>query len=128
MKETNQLSKSLEDYLEQIHLLEQEGKSVRVTDIAAALQISKPSVNRAINTLKEDGYLTHEHYGTIALTDDGKRAAAAVLENHKLLKRFLVEFLGVEEQIAEEEACLMEHAISGDTGRRLKEFMNNELK
>ena len=125
MKETNQLSRSLEDYLEQIYLLEREGKAVRVTDIAAALQISKPSVNRAINTLKEEGYLSHEHYGTITLTQEGVQAAEGVFEHHKLLKRFLVDFLGVDGITAEQEACLMEHAISKDTGGKLKEFMDN---
>ena len=65
------ISASLEDYLEEIFILHQEGAQVRVTDIAAALKVSKPSVNRAVGTLKDAGLLDHEFYGTIALK--GKR-------------------------------------------------------
>lgn len=128
MKESTNLSMSLEDYLEQIFLLEKEGKNVRVTDIAEALKISKPSVNRAINTLKDEGYLTHEHYGTIILTEDGVRVAENILETHKLLRKFLVEFLGVDEETADTEACQMEHAISKGTKKKLKKFMKKISK
>jgi Mn-dependent DtxR family transcriptional regulator len=119
---------SLEDYLEQIFLLQKVNNNVRVTDIAEALQISKPSVNRAINTLKEEGYLSHEHYGTIVLTEVGSKVAENILETHRLLKKFLVECLGVEEDTAEKEACLMEHAISKSTKNKLKIYMKKALK
>lgn len=123
MNEHTHLSMSLEDYLERIFMLQNENKSVRVTDIAEALKISKPSVNRAINTLKEEGYISHEHYGTILLTDSGLEIAQSIFETHKLLKKFLTEFLGVEENIANEEACFMEHAISKGTKKKLQKYM-----
>lgn len=62
MKEKGGLSSSQEDYLKQIYVLAQRSEEVRVTDIAKLLEISKPSVNRAMNTLKEQGYIEHEHY------------------------------------------------------------------
>lgn len=61
MKEKGGLSSSQEDYLKQIYVLAQRSEEVRVTDIAKLLEISKPSVNRAMNTLKEQGYIEHEH-------------------------------------------------------------------
>ena len=67
-EETTRLSASLEDYLKEIYLLNLEGQEVRITDIARSLGISKPSVNRAMNTLKELELLEHEHYGKITLT------------------------------------------------------------
>ena len=70
-EETTRLSASLEDYLKEIYLLNLEGQEVRVTDIARSLGISKPSVNRAMNTLKELQLLEHEHYGKIILTESG---------------------------------------------------------
>lgn len=72
MKMKSGLSSSLEDYLREIYVLEQKNKEVRVTDVAQLLGISKPSVNRAMNTLKEQGYIEHEHYGTIRLTNGAR--------------------------------------------------------
>ena len=65
------LSVSLEDYLEKVYLLSKKYEEVRVTDIADSLSLSKPSVNRAVRTLTEGGYLQHAHYGSIELTDIG---------------------------------------------------------
>ncbi len=70
------ISASLEDYLEMIFILHRKGGEVRVTDIASSLKVSKPSVNRAVGALKEAGLLEHEFYGTIALTPEGETRAA----------------------------------------------------
>ena len=83
-EETTRLSASLEDYLKEIYLLNLEGQEVRITDIARSLGISKPSVNRAMNTLKELELLEHEHYGKITLTDEEREQvehSAEVLKN-----------------------------------------------
>lgn len=128
MKEKNRLSMSLEDYLEQIYILQETGKAARVTDIALELNLSKPSVNRAMSTLKEYGYLNHEHYGTIELTEKGRKAAENIYETHKIVKKFLIEFLGVEEDTAEQESCEMSHAISKGTRKRLKKYMKKSMK
>lgn len=127
-KEKKKLSMSQEDYLEKIYLLQLNSNDVRVTDIARALKISKPSVNRAISSLCDGGYLTHEHYGTIVLTEAGKKVGENVYESHKIIRKFLVDFLGVEEDVAEKEACLMEHAISKGTRKKWKKYMKKQLK
>ena len=114
-EETTRLSASLEDYLKEIYLLNLEGQKVRITDIARSLGISKPSVNRAMNTLKELELLEHEHYGKITLTDAGRDTAKNILDTNKIVYRFLTEILDVDEQTALAEADLMEHDISKGT-------------
>ena len=116
-EETTRLSASLEDYLKEIYLLNLEGQEVRITDIARSLGISKPSVNRAMNTLKELELLEHEHYGKITLTDAGRDTAK------NIVYRFLTEILDVDEQTALAEADLMEHDISKGTRKKLKKFI-----
>lgn len=121
-EEVNRLSASLEDYLKEIYMLNQIAQEVRVTDIARELGISKPSVNRAMNTLKEMQLLEHEHYGTITLTDAGMETAKNILDTYKVIYRFLTEVLGVDDQTAAREAHMMEHDISKGTRKKLKKF------
>lgn len=110
------VSKSNEDYLETIvELGGTPTTSVRSVDIATKMGVSKASVNKAITYLKEKGFLDQAHYGGITLTKKGYEYGTAVLDRHSLLYRFLTEQLGIEEKIADEEACLMEHAISDDS-------------
>lgn len=118
---------SLEDYLEAIYFLNND-EGVRVTDIATELSISKPSVNRAINTLKSQGLVTHEHYGSLFLTEEGLDIAKKIAKRHFMLKKFLTQILEVDEKTAEEEACLIEHCLSADTVEKLEKFMNKILK
>lgn len=122
-EETTRLSASLEDYLKEIYLLNLEGHEVRVTDIARSLNISKPSVNRAMNTLKDLQLLEHEHYGKIILTESGHDMAKAILDTNKIIYRFLTEILDVDEQTALAESDLMEHAIGKSTRKKLKKFI-----
>lgn len=128
MKEKYLLTVSQEDYLKQIYLLQQEQDEVRVTDVARYLGLSKPSVNRAINMLKEGEFIVHEHYGTIKLTAKGEKAANNILESYKVIRKFLIEVLEVEPEIAEKEACIMEHAISKSTKKKWKKFMKKEKR
>lgn len=118
------ISPSQEDYLEAVYEIEADGQPVRVTDLALRLDVSKASVNKAVSLLKDTGLVNHEHYGTITLTEQGRSTAKEVSLRHKTLKRFLVRVLGVEDAIAEEDACQMEHAISQTTMDRLLEFLD----
>lgn len=117
------LSGSQEDYLKEIYLLHMCGKEVRVTDIAAILGISKPSVNKAIKILKDQGYIDHEHYGTIELTEQGMALGKEIAENYRIANKFLTEVLGVDPELASKEAHGMEHVISKGTRKKLKKFM-----
>lgn len=122
------VSASLEDYLEAIYFLNGKNEGVRVTDVAVELNISKPSVNRAINTLKNQGMVEHEHYGALILTEKGLAIAEKIAGRHVMLKRFLINVLGVEESVAEGEACAIEHCLSSDTIERISNHMEKVLK
>lgn len=109
----DKISKSHEDYLEAIVMLGGTSTvSVRSVDIANKLEVSKASVNKAISMLKEKGLADQPYYGDITLTEEGYEYGKAVLERHHLLFAFLTQELGISEEVANEEACLMEHAIS----------------
>lgn len=110
------LSSSYEDYIETIYDLAQlSGGAVRSVDVANALGFSKASVARAIKNLRELGYIEQERYGEITLTNTGREYGEHVLMRHKVLRAFLIDALGVDEERANEEACEMEHTISEDT-------------
>ena len=110
---------SIEDYLECIYQTNQ-GQGVKSTDIAAKLAVSKPSVHRAIVTLTEMGLVEQEKYSLIYLTEAGQMKAAEVSAKHEILSGFLQTVLGISAEVAEEEACKMEHGVSMETARRFE--------
>lgn len=117
------ISSALEDYLETIlELFEKEG-TVRVTDVAEKLRIAKPTVSQTINKLKSQGFIKQESYGPILLTSTGTRYALKVRSRHSLIRQFLIEGLGVDNETAEKDACLMEHIVSPVTIERIREFL-----
>ena len=121
------MTKSLEDYLEVIHVLIQDKGYARVRDVALALNVKMPSVVKAISELKKLGLASQEPYGNIELTAEGARVAAQVLGRHTRIKAFLVK-LGVSEANAEKDACLMEHILSAETMERMQEFLDTKKK
>jgi DtxR family transcriptional regulator, Mn-dependent transcriptional regulator len=123
MSEAHELSASMQDYLEAIVELEEEENTVRITDIANKLKIAKASVNQTISKFKEMGLVQQQVYGPVGLTDSGRVMANKIRLRHKKLRQFLIEVLGVDGQIAEKDACLMEHAVSSQTMDRLTEFL-----
>lgn len=115
-----------ENYLETILILKEKQGMVRSVDIARALNFSKPSVSRAVGILRENGYITVEFNGEIELTPKGQEKADGIYERHRLLTEFLQRVSGVSAEIAEEDACRMEHIISEDTFQGIKRFMKQE--
>ncbi|GHV71398.1 transcriptional regulator [Spirochaetia bacterium] len=113
------MTQSLEDYLEMVSFLADEGE-VRVTDIAARLKVSKPSVLTALKTLEEQGLLEHERYRTVSLTKKGAARAGEIRSRHDLLTLFLRDVVGVDPKIAEDDACKMEHLLSEETIVKMK--------
>jgi len=116
-------SASMEDYLEAVAMLRDEGKVVRVKQIGQALGVKMPSVTAALKKLSEEGLVKHERYGYVELTAKGGKAAKEIFHRHEVLRRFLTEVLNIDPQIAQEDACRMEHAISSATLGRLAKFM-----
>ncbi len=122
------ISSSLEDYLETILNLQKCDHEIRITDIADEMHVSKPSVNRAVNTLRSQGFLEHEKYGKLRLTNKGEQKAESIARRHAIIKTFLTDVLSVEEETAEQEACMIEHSIGQKTTERLSEFLDKTLK
>ena len=116
------LTPALEDYLEVILELGEKESEVRVTDVADKLNVAKPTVTITMNKLKEMGLVVQESYGPIELTRAGKKCAVDVRKRHRILRKFLVEVLGVDYQTAEKDACSMEHILSPVTIKKISEY------
>ena len=115
------MSMSHEDYLEAMVMLGATTEtSVRSVDVAAKLGVSKASVNKAMSVLKEKGLAEQPYYGDITLTDEGYAYGASVLERHEML---FTKAIGLSEEDADREACLMEHAISDASFEKWFEFV-----
>lgn len=118
-----QIHQSAEDYLECILKLSKIRPVVRSIDIATEMNYSKPSISVAMKNLRLNGYINVDESGFITLTDSGMEIAASIYERHLLLKKWLL-FLGVDEQVAEEDACKIEHTLSKETFAALKDHIN----
>lgn len=114
---------SMEDYLETVAILCDEGKVVRVKQISQALGVKMPSVTAALKKLSEEGLVKHEPYGYVELTTKGNKAAKDIFHRHEVLRHFLIDVLNIDPHIAEEDACRIEHAISSASLERLAKFM-----
>ncbi|MCD8050487.1 MAG: metal-dependent transcriptional regulator [Clostridiales bacterium] len=117
-----QIHESAENYLETILMIQKEKGYVRSIDVAHHLNFSKPSVSRAMTLLKTNGYITMDPDGHLHLTETGQEIAERIYERHCLLSQWLTE-LGVDPQIAAEDACRIEHDISEVTFEKLKEHI-----
>ena len=112
---------SLEDYLERILMLKERLGEVRSIDIANDMGFSKPSVSIAMKKLKEKNLIEVDNKGHITLTPEGLEIAKKTYEKHELLIKLLI-YIGVPREIAENDACKMEHSLSDETVIKLKEF------
>lgn len=120
------LLESGENYLETILVLTKKNGSVRSIDVAEAMNFTKASVSRAMSILKRDNYIIMEADGNITLTKEGLKKASAVWDRHTTLTRFINEFLGVPVDIAEKDACRIEHIISPETFAGIKEKLGEK--
>jgi len=113
------IQESAENYLETILMLKQQNGWVRSIDIATRMDFTKPSVSIAMKKLRESGYIDTDADGHICLTPEGQQIAEKVLERHTVISTWLIS-LGVERQIALEDACRIEHVISEETFSAIK--------
>lgn len=119
-----QLSASLEDYLETIHHIVEEKQVARAKEIAARLKVSRSSVTEAFRSLSQKGLINYAPYEVITLTPAGTKAARDVIQRHRALKDFFLRVLAVDEKLAEDGACLMEHTAPRQIIERLGQLMN----
>lgn len=115
------LSASLENYLETMLFLS-EDKEVRLTDIANKMCVSKASVNKAVNQLKDLNLLNHSHYGSISFTEEGYNIAKSIARKHSILLEFFTKVLNIDEDTALLEACEIEHILSNDTVSAIEKY------
>ena len=115
-------NESSEDYLEAILMLREQLGKVRSIDIVYKLGYSKPSISIAMKKLREKGLVHMDADGYITLTDEGLKIARHTYTRHKVLTCFF-ENIGVNPKTAEDDACKIEHDISDETFKRLREFM-----
>ena len=116
-------NESSENYLEAILVLSQRLPVVRSIDIANYLNFSKPSVSVAMKNLRTKAMIEMSDAGFITLTDSGKEIAETIYERHTFLSNWLQE-LGVDEKIAVDDACRMEHHISKESFQAIKDYVN----
>ncbi len=126
----HRLSMASEDYLESIYRIYKEqggdGVPVRSVDVAEQLGVSKASVSKALAALRDAGMVEQSRYGRVMLTATGKVYAKRVWRSHRVLRTFLHDELGVSADVADEEACLMEHYLSDDTMDRWCDYLQRQ--
>ena len=122
---TVQLQESGEMYLETIYILSQREKGVRAVDVAEYMGFSKPSVSRAVGLLRSGGYLELDENGYLVLTEEGKHFAGRTYERHLFLTDFFVS-IGVDKEIAAQDACKIEHDISDETFQAMKRYVRQQ--
>ena len=121
------ISKSLEEYLKTMYVLKKQNGNIRVTDIAKKMNCTKPSVNKAIYNLKDNGLVNYESYGTIELTQEGENLAKKVLEAYDIVYLFLKEVLNLKAEEAEKEAVKIKSAITDTTINELAKYVHKVL-
>lgn len=119
------IHESAENYIETIYMLQKQQSGVRSIDIATELGFSKPSVSVAMKNLRENGFAQVDSMGFISLTEKGLEIAERMYERHTLLTEFLTR-LGVDPEIAAEDACRIEHVISKESFEAIKKFAGDE--
>ena len=121
------LLESGEMYIETIHVLSKKGGVVRSVDVSEHMGVSKPSVSRAIGLLKEGGYVLMARDGALTLTDAGIEVANKIYERHRVITALLTA-LGVDPEIAADDACRIEHHISDVTFEAIKRHVSEAAK
>ena len=114
-------TQSIEDYLEAILVIQEQNGHCRSVDVANRLGFTKASVSVAVSNLSRLDYARKLADGNLVLTDKGMAYASSVLRRHRLLTDVLIR-LGVPEDIAEADACKIEHDISAETYDRIKDW------
>ena len=114
------LHRSGEDYLEAILVLQRKNGYVRSLDVAEYIGVTKPSISNATKLLREGGFLTMDKAKMIHLTPLGQEVAEHIYERHQVLTELLTH-LGIDPEVAEQDACRVEHDISRETFHKLRE-------
>ena len=121
------VSKASEEYLKTVYILKKQNGKLRVTDIAKKMNCTKPSVNKGLYNLKDNGLINYESYGTIELTLDGENLAKKILEAYDIVLLFLKDVLSLEPEEAKREAEKIKLAIDDKTINQLAKYVHKVL-
>ena len=119
------IHESGENYLETILILRDRGIDVRSIDIVHEMELSKPSVSRAMSILRNGGFIEVDRDGYITLTEPGEEIAQRIYERHRVLTDWLIG-IGVDKKTAAEDACKLEHDISSESFDKLKKHIKEK--
>ncbi|MEM2918549.1 MAG: metal-dependent transcriptional regulator [Candidatus Altiarchaeota archaeon] len=111
-------TESTEEYLEAIYRLTEKGEKITTTNISKLLNVSPASVTEMLQRLNKEGYIKHEPYSTISLTNKGKLLGEKIVRRHRILEKFL-DIIGLSRKTLHGEACKLEHAISDDVEKAI---------
>jgi DtxR family Mn-dependent transcriptional regulator len=114
-----------EQYLKIIYKLTEDGGPAKTTDLASALDVAPASVTEMLHKLSEQGYVKHAPYKGVALKPKGRKIATKVLRKHRLLERFLADFVGITGRSTHEQACKMEHVLTDEAEHNLCRMMHH---
>lgn len=114
--------KTIEDYVELVYIIQNKKEKVHTSDIASAFNINPASVTEIFQKLSDEDYINYEKYTGVTLTEKGRKIAMTTKKKHDTLKSFLI-LLGVDEEIADEDACKIEHHVNPETMRKLRKFV-----
>lgn len=121
------VSKASEEYLKTMYILKKQNGNIRVTDIADKMNCTKPSVNKAIYNLRDNGLVNYESYGTIELTPEGENLSKKILEAYDIVYVFLKDVLNLEKEEANKQAEKIKSAISDETVNKLAKYVQKVL-
>lgn len=126
--QNKKLSENIEEYLETIYRLSNNGESVKTTKISKTLNIAPGSVTQMIKKLDKMGYVEYSQYKGVKLTDSGFKTAENITRKHRLLERFLHDILKLKDNLLHDQACEMEHSLSDEAERALCQVLDHPDK
>ncbi len=121
-------SESSEMYLETIYILESNHGHAHIVDIAKQLGVTKPSVTKAMDQFKKQDLIRQETYGPVTLTEKGRAVSRKIYRKHQLIAQYLEKSLGLDPDEASENACRMEHSITGDMLKAIEKYLEDETQ
>ncbi|MDR1638723.1 MAG: metal-dependent transcriptional regulator [Clostridiales bacterium] len=119
----DKLTFTMENYLEAVYELSDDGIGARLTDIAARMSVNKSTASTAMATLAERGLIEDGRYRRIILTEAGKSMASGVAEKHKTIRWFFTEVLDLDDETADTDACAIEHVISDRSIHAMRDYL-----
>lgn len=119
------LTFTMENYLEAIFELSPDGTGARVSDIAERLGVTKASTNSAMSTLSEKGLIVSEKYKEVYLTPEGLELAKFIANKHHVIQQFLSTVLNIDDAVADEDACAIEHVISNQSVSAMQNYIKD---